>query len=103
MIQLSKNQIWIILALTIIVGLIVFFITLKISKSIANKIQNINYEKLSWTILIFLIIMTAVISGHLGLLVLIISTFLGLSCQYYGIRKGLLMGCLLIPTIIIYL
>jgi putative membrane protein len=102
-IQLTKQQIWTILFLTLIIGIIAFFITMKISKLIANKIQNINYAILSYTILIFLVILTTIISGPLGLLILATSTCLGLSCQYYGIRKGLLMGCLLIPTIIIYL
>jgi putative membrane protein len=102
-IQLASKDVWTILAITILVGVMAFFITLKISKTLANKIQNINYAKLSWTILIFLIIMTGIISGFMGLLVLTVSTCLGLTCQYYGIKKGLLMSCLLIPTIIIYL
>ncbi|VVB80535.1 Tripartite tricarboxylate transporter TctA family protein [uncultured archaeon] len=100
--QITFRELLIILALILVISMISFYLTLIISKNIANKIGNWNYRKISISILIFLVALTGIISGVLGLLVLLTGTCLGLSCQYYGLRKGILMGCLLIPTIIIY-
>lgn len=100
--QMNFRELFSILILIILISIISFYITLKISKKIANRIEYLNYRLISLIILIFLIILIIFISGFLGLTVLITGTFLGLSCQYYGLRKGILMGCLLIPTIIIY-
>lgn len=101
--QLTKSNLTAIILTTILVGILSIFITLFLSKKVANIIEKINYTKLSYIIIIFLTILTILISGFLGLLVLIISTLLGLSCHYYGARKSILMGCLLIPTILYYL
>jgi putative membrane protein len=100
--QFTFRDLLIVLILIVLLSIISFYIALKISEKVANKIGEWNYRVISITALCFLIILTIVISGVLGLLILITGTCLGLSCQYYGIRKGILMGCLLIPTIIIY-
>lgn len=92
-----------IIFLIILVSIFAFLITLFLSKKVSNKINDINYIFLSKIILYILIIITFIISGIYGLTVLMASTFLGIACQLAGIRKGVLMGCLLIPTIIIYL
>jgi putative membrane protein len=97
-------QILFCLLITIIVTSVVsYFLAINISKIFAKNISRIDYGKTSWFILIFLIITVFLISGFLGMLVLTTATFLGLTAQYYGIRKGLLMGCLLVPTILFYL
>ncbi|MFA5061208.1 MAG: tripartite tricarboxylate transporter permease [Candidatus Pacearchaeota archaeon] len=74
-----------------------------LSKKFAKHINKINYSKISIFVLILLILIVAVISGPLGLLVFTISTLIGLTCIEFNVRKGFLMGTLLIPTIIYYL
>jgi putative membrane protein len=100
---LTQSDVIMIISLIIAISIFDFFLAIFISRKIAKIINKINYRKLSYTILIFLIIIVTVISGWKGILVTIVGTCLGLSCQYYGIRKGILMGCLLIPTIIFYI
>jgi putative membrane protein len=101
--ELTKSDIYLILLIMLIVAIISFFLTKFISIKVSNHINNINYKKVSITVISFLTLLTFLISGFQGFLVLIVSTLLGLTCQYYGIRKGILMGCLLIPTILYYL
>ena len=43
------------------------------------------------------------VSGFLGILVLIASTFTGIFCISLDVRRTNMMGCLLLPTIILYL
>lgn len=99
---IGQKDIYIILLLIVIISTLSIFLTNIISIKISKIINKINYQKLSYSILILLLLTTLIISGLMGFVVLIIGTFIGLSTQYYGIKKGILMGCLLIPTIIFY-
>lgn len=101
--QLSTNNLVTILITIIISAIIVTPLTLLISKTISKHIHKINYTKISYIILIFLIIITAKFTGILGLTVLVVSTLLGLTTIEWGTRRSFLMGAILIPTIIYYL
>lgn len=74
-----------------------------LSRQFARHIAKVNYGKISLIVLIFLSLLVFIISGWAGLLVYISSTLLGLFAQEWGVRKSILMGCLLIPTLIYYL
>ncbi|MEI7719577.1 MAG: tripartite tricarboxylate transporter permease, partial [archaeon] len=99
---IATQELLIILASVLIVGLVSFFITIKLSKALATKINRINYPLVSKILIMFLTLAVLLISGHIGIIVLATSTCLGLAVQYFGIKKGLLMFCLLIPTILYY-
>ncbi len=100
---LGQKEIFYIILTIILTTVICIFLTIKISKFFAKNITKINYTKLSIIILILLFVIVFLISGFMGLLVLISSTILGLTTNFLGVRKGLLMGCLMIPTIFWYL
>lgn len=101
--ELTMNELLIIIGAIILTSIISIFLTIKLSKLFAKVIPRVNYEKISKSIIIFLIFVVTIISGFTGLLVLISSTILGLTCAYFNVRKGFLMGCLMIPTILFYL
>ena len=103
LIQINSKDLFFIILTIILTATIAIFITIKISKIFAKNIHKINYTKISYIIIIFIILITTFFSGFLGLLILIVSTFLGLTCIYSGVRRGFLMGALLIPTILFYL
>jgi putative membrane protein len=98
--QLTTQDIWIILGVIIISGILSFFITLFIARIFSRIINKIDYTKLSASIIILLIILVLIFSGLLGFLLMIISTSLGLCCIYAGVRRTHLMGCLIIPAIL---
>jgi len=100
---LSFSNLIIIIVTIIVSGIIAFFITLKISKIIAKNISKFNYSKISIFILIILIIITFYFTGIIGLLIFLVSSFLGITAILLGIKRMHLMGCLLIPTIFFYL
>ncbi len=100
---ISLKELTLILATTIITALISIFLTIKISKIFTKNIHKIKYTKISFFILIFLTIIIFTFSEFIGLLVFLVSSFLGLTCIYSQVRRGHLMGALLIPTILLYL
>jgi len=97
-----KELIYIFIAI-ILASIISIFLTIKISKLFAKNIEKINYSKLSLVVLTVLTILVIYFSGLLGLLVFVVATLLGLTFIYRGVRRGFLMGSLLIPTILFYL
>jgi putative membrane protein len=100
--NLSIEILILILLAILISGTISFFLTKFLAGFFSQKIAKINYSKLSIATLIFLAIIVLLISGFLGLLVLVASTLLGIFCNSLEVKKTNMMGCLLLPTIIYY-
>lgn len=100
---LEINVLVLILIAVLISGIFSFFITKSLAKFFSRNISKINYSKISIAILLILIVVVYFVSGILGLLVLIISTITGIYCISCEVRKTNMMGCLLIPTILLYL
>ncbi len=77
-----------------------FFLTLLLGGRLANVMPRIPYDKLAWGIIIFITIMVIAFTGPLGLLVLIVSTSIGMIAPLTGIRRSHAMGVLLLPVIL---
>ena len=101
--NLTPQILILIIFIILISGIISFFLTKKLAKIFSQNIQKINYKKLSIATIIFLTIVIILVSGWLGLLIFIISTFTGISCISLGVRRTNMMGCLLLPVILFYL
>ncbi|MBU2616428.1 MAG: tripartite tricarboxylate transporter permease, partial [Nanoarchaeota archaeon] len=101
--EITPHLFIMILIITVISGIISFFITLNLSNKISRRINSINYTKISMITLASLIIIITLVSGIKGLVVLVIATLTGIYCISLGVRRTNMMGCLLLPTIIFYL
>lgn len=99
--SLTLNSLIIILIAVLISGIIAFFFTKSLAKMFSAKINRINYSLFSKIALIVLVLIVFLVSGFLGLLILIISTFAGIYCITLGVKRTNMMGCLLIPTILL--
>lgn len=100
---LSLKILILILLAVLISGIIAFFLTKFLAKIFSSKINHINYSLLSKIALIILAAIVFLVSGFLGLFILIISTFTGIYCISLEVKRTNMMGCLLIPTILFYL
>jgi putative membrane protein len=100
--KLSGEILALILFAVLISGTISFFYSGILAKFFSKKIDKINYSALSIATLIFLVIIVFIFSGFFGLLILIVSTLMGIYCNGLKVKKTHMMGCLLIPTIIFY-
>ncbi len=101
--NMEINMLILILGIILISGIISFFLTTFLAKFFSNKINKIDYSLLSIITIIFITIITIIVSGFIGLIILIISTFTGIYCISLRTRRTDMMGCLLLPTIILYL
>ncbi|MDO8529021.1 MAG: tripartite tricarboxylate transporter permease [Nanoarchaeota archaeon] len=100
--QFSLKFLILFLIIILLSGIISFFITLFLAKFFSDKITKINYQKISIATLIILIAIVTIVSGFLGLFLLILSTLTGLYCISLNVKRTNMMGCLLVPTIGIY-
>lgn len=91
------------LVVSLFVAGIASFLALKISKVFARLMNKVNYRSLCMSIISLIIILVFIITGPLGLLVLIVSSLLGIFTSLIGIGKNHLMGCLLLPVILFFL
>jgi len=101
--SINLNELIYIMIAILLASILSIFIVKKLSIIFSKNIHKINYSKISIVILAALIIVTIIFSGFMGLLVFAASTLLGLTAILFKIRRGFLMGSLLIPTIIFYL
>jgi putative membrane protein len=101
--NLSPQDLVIITLTIILAGILFFIIAIKLAKFFSKHITKINYSKLSLFIILFLMLIVFLVSGFLGLILMLVSTIVGLTCIYSGIRRTHLMGCLILPAIILSL
>jgi len=100
---LTTPMIILILITILITGILAFFLTPFLTKFFSRKITKIKYSTISITTLTILFFLILIISGFLGLVVFAASTLTGIYCISLGVRRTNMMGCLLLPTIILYL
>lgn len=86
------------LVATGIAGLLV----LRLIHPLLRLFQSIDYTVLTVGIILFLIALVILLTGLLGLLVLGVSTAIGLLAPLYGVKRSHLMGVLLLPLILFY-
>lgn len=71
------------------------------SKWYAVLIENIDYSLISLFVLFFLLIMSFVLSGWLGVIIFVTAACIGLIAPLTKISRSHAMGCLLLPTLIL--
>jgi len=96
------TELQLLLAVALISTGISTILILKLARPIISVLQRINYTKLTIMILVFLVVMTIIFTGPYGLLILAVSTSIGLLPPLFGVKRSLSMGVLMVPLIIFY-
>ncbi len=91
------------LCAALIAGGIATFLAMYLTRIFARFITKINYQKLCIGIIMLIGVLVFYFSSWIGLLVLIVSTFVGMIPSLAGVKKSLAMGCLLLPVILFFL
>lgn len=99
----SLTTLSIVIVSMIISGGVCFYLSIIAAKIVSKRINKINYSKISYFIILLLFLICFLISGWVGIIVLITSTSLGIFAQLKGVRKMHLMGCIMLPVILYYL
>ncbi|MFB6075624.1 MAG: tripartite tricarboxylate transporter permease [Candidatus Aenigmatarchaeota archaeon] len=77
--------------------------TLLISKSMVDIFKKINYRYLCVDIIVFILVMIFILTGMKGVMIALLASSIGLVSILSKSRKSFLMGCLIIPTILLQL
>ena len=97
------NGLLVFLCTALIAGGIATFLALYITRIFAKVITKINYQTICISIILLIVLFVIYFSSWIGLLVLIVSTAIGLAASLVGVKKSLAMGCLLLPVILYFL
>lgn len=104
LIGIPEFKIFMLIAVIILLsGIVSFFLTGFLSKKFLLFLEKTDYSKVCIFTIIFISIITLVVSGFFGFIVLVISTLTGIYCISLGVNRINMMGCLLLQTIILYL
>ncbi|MBT7902299.1 hypothetical protein HN587_00410 [Candidatus Woesearchaeota archaeon] len=85
------------LASTLLIGGIATILTLKISKIFAKIISKVNYQDLVIIVITLITCLVFALTSFSGLIILIISTFIGILPPKLNTPRHHSMGCLLLP------
>ncbi|MBU1201469.1 MAG: tripartite tricarboxylate transporter permease [Nanoarchaeota archaeon] len=96
-------HIMIFLCVTMIAGGVAVFLALKIGKVFSNLITRVNYRKLVISIILLIIFLVFLLTSWLGLLVLIVSTAIGLIPAIVKTTRTQSMGCIMLPVMLYFL
>jgi putative membrane protein len=97
------NSFLVLILVFLIAGSIAVLLTLFFSKVFAKIVVKVNYKILLVSIISFIVIMTIILNGPIGILVLITSTAIGVIAPLKGIGRNHAMGCLIMPVILYYI
>ena len=88
---------------SLVVAGIATIATLQIAKIFSKIITKVNYQKLCLSIVILIVVVVTILTGFLGFVILLISTFVGMIPALKGIERNHLMGCLILPVILFFI
>lgn len=97
------NELILVVAAGLIATGIASLLALFLSKRFLNVMEKISYKKLSLSIIIVLIGLTIFLTGWIGILILFVSTMIGLLAPLLNVKRSLGMGVLMLPIILFYL
>jgi len=101
--NITLTHIVIFLCATMIAGGAAVFLALKIGKVFSKIISKVNYRKLIISIILLVTILVFILTGWLGLLVLIVSTAIGLIPAIVKTTRTQSMGCIMLPVMLYFL
>ncbi|MBI5797991.1 tripartite tricarboxylate transporter permease [Candidatus Woesearchaeota archaeon] len=100
---LSKSDLFILLFVGLSAGSIATVLTLSFSQVFCKYMPKVSYKKISIAIVLFIGILVFLLCGWLGLLVLSVSTCVGLLPSQMHVARSHMMGALLIPVLMYFL
>ena len=87
----------------VLAALVAYPLTIGFSRLAARRIHRVRYDKLARAILVLLAVLILVLAGAAGLMIAVIAGVLGLVPPVAGVKRVHLMGCLIVPVVLLYL
>lgn len=83
-------------------GIVAAVIMWRTGAAVAARFQAVDQTRLNWSVVAFLMVLTVMLLGAGGLVILICATVVGLVPLLSGARRAQLMGFFLVPTMLFY-
>lgn len=103
LLEVNLNSFLILVFVFLIAGSISVFLTLWFSKIFSKLITKVNYKALVVSVIVFIFLMSLILNGPIGILILITASALGLIAPLKEIGRNHAMGCLILPVILNFL
>jgi len=103
LIALDMQAVGLILFSLVVAAAVAAPATLWLADRLIDRLQKINYARLSKALLLFLVASVGLFAGPLGVLLAMACCGLGLFVNIVGIKRGILMGVLILPTMLFFL
>ena len=100
--SIEFNILMIFVAATLIAGGIATFLTLYLSKIFIKIVEKVNYSKMCICVIVFITLMVGYFSSWMGLLILVVSTAIGIIPNVVNVKRSHSMGCLMLPVILFF-
>jgi len=84
-------------------AIVAYPLTIGFSRLAARRIHRVRYDLLARAILGVLAVLILVLAGAAGVMVAVIAGVLGLVPPLAGVKRVHLMGCLIVPVVLLYL
>jgi putative membrane protein len=101
--SITLNDLVVFISVALIAGGIAAMLALGVTRIFANLINKVNYQMLCILVIFLVTALVIYFSSWLGLLVLIVSTAMGIVPNILKIKRSHSMGCLLLPVILYFL
>ena len=101
--SINMSTLILIISISLITLSVVTIFAKILSNKIIKNINKINYQKTSIFIIILIILIVLIITRFEGLIILIVTTSIGIIVEKLKVEKITLTGCLVVPVIIYYL
>ncbi|MEK6874527.1 MAG: tripartite tricarboxylate transporter permease [Nanoarchaeota archaeon] len=101
--KIDYTSAMILIIVSVITACVAAILTMWCARLCARMVMHIKYSLICFLVLIFISTLVLILSGIPGVIVLILSTCIGLLTNITGIKKTHALGCLLIPTILYYI
>jgi len=101
--SITLTQLGVLLGTALVAGGIATFLAIFITKFFSKIITKIKYQLLASCVIVLIVSLVFVFSSFLGVLVLLVSTAIGIMPAILGVKRSLAMGCLLLPVILFFL
>lgn len=99
----TTSQLIILVIICLVAAIVSAFLTLLMAKYLAKYLWKLDYKWTSYGIVGLIVVMVLLMSGWVGLVVLAVSTAIGLIPPLAGVKRIHAMGCLMIPVLSFYL
>ena len=96
--SLSFSELILLLAVALLTAFVSVILTVKIAGVTVLNLQKISYKNANMSIIAFLVLAIAALSGPLGLLISITATLIGVVAVKLGVKRSHMMGFLIFPT-----